>query len=610
MKLFFRHFFCFFLLSAIYLLLTTSIQAQDYRSDYQVEYFLNEVENRLNTQVKISVTITNYRSDVYVKQFSIGFPKFFTLKDIKASDDNGYIKPEITSIDQLTRISLEFSNPNIGKNSVGNFFLEFNQNNLFNVNGNVWEVIIPTVDSRQKGDYKILVHLPPKTDKKISISKPPPDSISGNTITWNNPTTKTVYVVFGDIQYYKTDLTYNLKNSKLVPVFTDIAFPPDTLYQKIYVDSINPIPVTVFSDEDGNFLARYHLNPKETKTVVYSGMVAVSSKVRDEIVPIVRQSFLSQKKYLLDKNKYWQLSKKNSELVKSSNVNDIYNFVVETLTYDYKKINSDNNRLGADAVLAARKNAVCMEFTDLFIALARQKDIYAREIEGYGFSQDPNLRPLSLVSDILHSWPEYFDSHSQLWIPLDPTWENTSGIDYFSSFDLNHITFAIHGKDPEYPLPAGTYKIQDSRDVSISASNKKPVEKQSIVIEHSPLPGKINDNRNYQIKLSLTNTGNTYLWSKALPIKTSNIEISPAVIELKSLAPYEKKELVLTLRAKDKNKKTPGGFIIKFPQGKILKADFSIIPFYYELALLIALVLAFLAGTVFLITLFKKAKRL
>ena len=72
-----------------------------------------------------------------------------------------------------------------------------------------------------------------------------------------------------------------------------------------------------------------------------------------------------------------------------------------------------------------------MEFTDLFIAIAREKGIYSREIQGYGFLWIQKLQPLSLSSDILHAWPEYFDLKTENWVAVDPTWENTSGIDYF-----------------------------------------------------------------------------------------------------------------------------------------------------------------------------------
>ena len=41
-------------------------------------------------------------------------------------------------------------------------FVGFSQQNLFKVNGNVWEVILPTVENKERrGDYTIIVHLPP-----------------------------------------------------------------------------------------------------------------------------------------------------------------------------------------------------------------------------------------------------------------------------------------------------------------------------------------------------------------------------------------------------------------------------------------------------------------
>ncbi len=111
-----------------------------------------------------------------------------------------------------------------------------------------------------------------------------------------------------------------------------------------------------------------------------------------------------------------------------------------------------------------------MEFTDLFIALARAAGIPAREIVGYAYTTNSRLRPLSLVADVLHAWPEYYDSEKQTWIPIDPTWANTTGgVNYFDKLDFNHITFAIHGFSSELPYAAGFYKRsgKNSKDVMV-----------------------------------------------------------------------------------------------------------------------------------------------
>lgn len=585
MREFLKLLFVIFLTCNYYLLTTNYVFAQDFRNDYQVEYYLSKNQKTLNTRVKFNIQITNLKSDVYVKQFSISFPQSFLIHDIKASDDHIAIDPQIASTNNQTKISLEFSNANVGKNSVNNFYLEFSQDNLFSVNGNVWEVIIPTVEDKKNSNYKIIVNLPAASDKKISIAKPKPDLINGDQIVWTNPSAKTIYAVFGDIQYYKADLTFHLKNSQLIPVYTDVAFPPDTLYQKVFVDDISPKPAKVYHDEDGNYLGRYYLNPSENKTVTFKGTIAELSQPREEIIPYVKNNINNQKSYLLSETKYWTINQLDKIKALSGKVQDIYYFVTNTLQYNYQKINSNNVRLGADKALISKNMAVCMEFTDLFIATAREKGIFSREIEGYGFSQDARIRPLTLNSDILHSWPEFYDINSSLWVPVDPTWENTSGIDYFNAFDLNHITFVIHGNDPQYPLPAGTYKIGNSHDVALNVTAEKPKEIRKVIVNPISFPKKINDRQIYQIRFNIQNTGNIYLWDKPLAVKTTNLTVNPSVLTVSPLAPYETKEILLTYKAATKNQKTKASIQFTLPDNKMIKAEMQIVPFYYDLAL-------------------------
>ena len=112
-------------------------------------------------------------------------------------------------------------------------------------------------------------------------------------------------------------------------------------------------------------------------------------------------------------------------------------------------------------------SSLCTEFTDLFVTLARHKNIPAREIEGFAYSNNSKIKPINQNSDVLHAWPEYYDSARQQWIQVDPTWEKTTnGIDYFNDLDLNHLTFVIHGFQSDFPLPPGSYK-KNSTDKSV-----------------------------------------------------------------------------------------------------------------------------------------------
>ncbi len=270
---------------------------------------------------------------------------------------------------------------------------------------------------------------------------------------------------------------------------------------------------------------------------------------------------------------------------------DIYSYVTGNLKYNYKRVVKGNQRLGASKILNSPDQAVCTEFTDLFIALAREKGIWAREIEGYGFSSDPNLRPLSLISDVLHAWPEYYDQVKNIWVPVDPTWENTSGIDYFSSFDLNHIVFAIHGKQSDYPLPAGMYKTEDSKDIQIIATNIEPDKKNNLKVWLDKLPSRLTEEEEIKGKIFLQNLGNTYLWQTPIKFFSQNIEVVPKEIIIPVLAPYQQGEFDFVLKTNKTKKPVDGLLTINALGKKVNSFSFKIFPYYYQLTTKLTIVI-------------------
>jgi len=534
-----RYFYIAILLHCcLFIFAGKGLAAEEYKAEYKAEYF---PDLKGDSQVKLNIKIVNLRSDVYVKEFSLSFPTSFAIENVVARDDWGDITTEIENLERSFKVKLNFTSPSTGRNSENNFYLNFVQKNLFKVNNNVWEVILPAITDNQNSVFNIMVHLPAQMNKKLSIAKPKPTLIKDNSIYWNEVRTKMVYAVFGGQQTYQLNLTYNLQNEKIIPVYYDVAFPPETLYQKILIQSIQPPPEKTFLDEDGNYLGRYTLGSKEKRQIIFNGFAQVLAQPQEELTNYVNSSFSHQKNYLLTSRQFWNLDKdavESDQLMKLKTVEEIYKFVTNNLNYNYKRVKKNIQRIGAQQILKQPDLAVCMEFTDLFIALAREKGIYAREINGYGFSDDPNLRPLSLISDILHSWPEYFDQDSHFWQPTDPTWENTSGIDYFNAFDLNHIVFAIHGKSPTIPFPAGSYKIENSRDIIVKIAPTLPKERIEVKIKDD-IKSEIFDNGKYKARLTLSNSSNVFLKNSLLEIKNSSLKISPNKIKIDLFAPYQ-----------------------------------------------------------------------
>jgi len=521
----------------LFLLVPLSIYAKEFKTNYKVEYFLSDNLNRINSEVKYSINITNLNEGYYVSKFTLSFPDTFLIENISALDDIGSVNPVVSNKENNINIELVFNNPQTAIGSQNNFYLTFNQKNLFNINGNIWEVILPVVKKDNDETYQVDVILPENSSKKISISKPYPNSIINNQISWTNPITKTIYAIFGENQIYDLELDYYLYNPKLISGTFDVAFPPDMPNQKIYLQSIKPEPSKTFTDSDGNFIGRYVLKPREKINIKYLSLVEILSKPREIAKSLDINKLESQKQYLLNETLYWKIDNP----LKYKDINDpysIYNYLTATFTYDYSRISKNIKRLGAKFALENPSKAVCTEFSDSFVTLAREKGFYSREIQGYGFSNSTELRPLSLDSDILHSWPQYFDTKKNLWISIDPTWENTSGIDYFTSFDLNHIAFAIHGKNPKEPFPAGMYKFDNKKDISVIPTKRTPKEIIKLDIS-SNIPKAIAKNKKFNGKLKIKNQSNIFLYSIPIILKSNNLSTTLVLKEIDQLAPYE-----------------------------------------------------------------------
>ncbi|NTU72837.1 hypothetical protein HGB07_01535, partial [Candidatus Roizmanbacteria bacterium] len=494
-----RIFIRFILLSISVFFLAAPAFAADYKTDYVVEYFVKDEGQNITVHTKFTITETNQRSDIVIKKLSLVFPKGFTIRNIASTDKGGNVAVETTSDELTTTLGLPLNNPQVGKGLQNIVNVDFDQDNLFQVNGNVWEVLLPTINDPEVQNYKIIVHLPESTNKKISIAKPVPTTIHGKDIIWENPHTRTVQAVFGDKQYYALKLDYHLRNSKDSAVYTDIAFPPDTQYQKVYVTSIVPSPADAQLDDDGNYLGRYTLRGHEALDISFTGVVEVSSTPYTSMKQYTTDRFQAQKGYLLADPPLWHVD--NIGLLPSAKTpNEIHSWLVHNFSYNFERLNAPSSRMGAEQALMQPTKVVCTEYSDTFIASARERGVYSREIQGFGYSRDQFFRPLSLASDILHSWPEYYDEVSGVWHQIDPTWESTSGIDYFSSLDLNHIAFVIHGRAPDYPYPAGAYKVANSKDVNVSVTDGRPEEKISLVLQSAKVPTAIIAGNLYEIQ--------------------------------------------------------------------------------------------------------------
>src|SRR5690606_39162943 len=91
-----------------------------------------------------------------------------------------------------------------------------------------------------------------------------------------------IVAAFGQAQVFRFDLTYHLHNPNIGQASTEIALPADIPgYQQIIYDQLQPQPVSLRVDGDGNTLATYHLGARQDVDVVFTGWARISQPTID-----------------------------------------------------------------------------------------------------------------------------------------------------------------------------------------------------------------------------------------------------------------------------------------------------------------------------------------
>ncbi len=443
------------------------------------------------TSVTHDITLQNATSDFYATSYTLSLDGINPINPT-AHEGSQVLPLKVTQNDKVTSIQVDFTNPVVGKDSKRQFTINFTDKTLIGKTGEIWEITTPKLADATSFDfYSTIIKIPNSFGNLAYVSPNPTfrDTNNGKMVfsfDKSASTKTTITAAFGQFQVFSFHLTYHIENPLNQTATADVAIPPDTNYQKMNYTKINPTPSKVAADRDGNWLATFSLKPNQKIDVTVEGAVQLFAKPLNE--PKIDVSNVNKD---LTATQFWQTNDpKIIALAKELKTPQaIYNFVTSTLTYDYARVAANVTRLGAVTALSNPKSAICTEFTDLFITLARAAGIPAREIEGYAYTENPQIQPLSLVADVLHAWPEYWDNTKQTWIPVDPTWGSTSGIDYFNKLDLRHFVFVVHGADATKPYPAGSYKLgpNPQKDVDVTFGNLPQTRSSNLKIENKIL---------------------------------------------------------------------------------------------------------------------------
>ncbi len=421
------------------------------------------------TRVEHAFRIKNLSPEYYISKYSLKLGSD-DISDVKVISNNQIMDPNVNQEEGLTKIQINFPDKLVGKDKVRQFSITYLDTSMAQVSGQVLEAHIPAMHSEDNySQHQVKLVTPSQfgepariTPENYQLTQDEQNII----ITYDQIQGRGVSAIFGFQQIFNLNLRYHLNNPNNQTAITQVSLPPDTPYQKVNYHQLQPRPQQIKIDEDGNWIATYQLPANETTEVKIEADVLVS------LEPIHPWLNIEPLAAHTQAQSYWPVSHTDiQQLAKQhTQAKDIYQFTIDQLDYTQEDLSQNFERLGATNALAQPQQATCQEFSDVFITLARANNIATRRATGYAHSNDPQLQPLSLVKDVLHAWPEYYDRQQKQWIPIDPTWGDTmDGVDYFSQFDLKHVVFAYNGISSKYPLAAGDYKLpnQETKDVKV-----------------------------------------------------------------------------------------------------------------------------------------------
>lgn len=516
--------------------------AGNFSTDYHVIY---SIDAQGVTHAQVNVSLTNSTTQFYASNYKmqIGFDD---ITNVIAQDSQGPIQPVLTKNQDGYAIELQFNQKAVGVGSKQSFTLLFDTKKLARHYGRIWEIDIPGITNPDDfSQFVVELRVPPNFGPPAYI-KPKQANAQSLVFTKESLGKSGISIAFGEKQIFSYRISYHLKNPNLYPIDTKIALPPSTNYQQVSLTTIVPRPENIEVDTDGNWIATYRLTSAQQVEVVAEGKAEIA------LNPLPVSLSAEERKLYTKEDVYWETTDpKIRELAgQLRSPSAIYEYVVGTLQYDFRRVTEDSSRLGAVKAINQPQSAVCREFTDVFIALARAAGIPAREIDGFAYTENAKQRPIAQQKDILHVWPEYYDEEKQTWIMVDPTWGSTTGgVDYFAVNDFAHFAFVRKGVSSQLPLPAGAYSGGNAeKDVLVDFALENTMEESSINVE-STIPELVTAGLAIKGNLILTNTATTFAPSQLVYVSSSNLSPSIQTIASGGIPPFGHRTIPIAFKS-------------------------------------------------------------
>ncbi|MGI6484361.1 MAG: transglutaminase domain-containing protein [Candidatus Dojkabacteria bacterium] len=309
-------------------------------------------------------------------------------------------------------------------------------------------------------------------------------------VTFKEPKNPEVYIFFSNGIQYKFTVNRVFTNTTDQIQTFELILPMDSEFQAIIWEEISPLPTSSITDDDGNYIFSYMVEPNKTLDCHITGFIQKE----------VNSHNTQPKEVLTKKIGYWEMIDtveiqrvlnfmKDKGLVINENAKDItllkekekeifykylYQYVIYRLDYndDIKLGQIESTRSSISSIIRNSTSLTPVNFADFYIALLRYFSIPSRMVLGYvsnisGYTTD----------GFYHYWVEYYDITKSEWVSVDPFMEKYRKQNLFNNELADHIAILRRGKNPMSP----TLTFYTPNDFLVELDNKDFKERSLLV---------------------------------------------------------------------------------------------------------------------------------
>ncbi len=397
-----------------------------------------------------------------------------TLPTITLIDDTGTGVPFTTEIDAQNILVKVVRNHSLLYAHPRSLQLDYDSFSLLSQVGATYDLYIPSFaenyafeneDISTKIDTTVVI---PKSMGSLNLVTPdkiPLDQGDSWRLEFTHPelTGKVSWVQIGTTQYYEFHIKQPYVSTSTIPLFHNtytVMLPRNVeavgMSQKVWFSQIDPTPESVLEDSEGNLVAEFILPANESGEITISGLASVTNDPSTDLTISGNLSEITAL-FATESAPFWEvddpaIKSAATDLQSTLGSQDIYQilaqtyeFVVDKIDYSEVKKFGLNERQGAVKTLQGGA-AVCMEYSDLFIALMRAQGVPTRAAFGYGYDTRATDG-----ENIAHQWTEVYFPSQNKWVAVDTTW-GESGLQAIGGH-LNHFYKYVTSKDPSTPAP-------------------------------------------------------------------------------------------------------------------------------------------------------------